>query len=161
LIFSTQVKKKPGVTIRKPPRGEEFKWVSLVPKSKSGSDNQSTSNSAIDTISALLALNNNKNQAAVAAPAAAPRPQSDSPAPGTLPPIEDYLKFCSIGPEDQKTRELLKKYNIVDFKMFFSEELSFAKMREFGFEFGPALRLHQKPSLYQEELKKRNRSALS
>ncbi|KAH9816606.1 hypothetical protein DFH28DRAFT_927356 [Melampsora americana] len=151
------VKKKKGVTIRKPPRGPEFKWVSLVPTSKSNNQIQSNSNSAIDTLSALLALNTKNNQAAVAAP----EPQANSPAPGTPPPIEDYLKFSSIGPEDQKTRELLKKYNIVDFEMFLSEELSFAKMREFGFEFGPALRLHQKPQLYREELKKRNRLAPS
>ncbi|EGG06490.1 uncharacterized protein MELLADRAFT_56145 [Melampsora larici-populina 98AG31] len=86
-----------------------------------------------------------------------PRIKSNSPALGPIPDFEDYLKFCTISPEDHTTRRLLTQYDIIDFEMFESTELTCAKMEALGFQFGPRIRLHDKVSSYRQELKRRAR----
>ncbi|KAH9808188.1 hypothetical protein DFH28DRAFT_1070122 [Melampsora americana] len=137
------VNKQVGVTLKTPPSGKEFQWL---PISNARSNNHS---SAINSLGALLAMTNNQ------APAAAGAPRTDSPAPRPFPAFEEYLTFCSISPDDHETRDLLAKYNIIDFEMFLSSELSCSIMAGFGFAFGPRLRLHEKAPIYRDILKKK------
>ncbi|KAH9814097.1 hypothetical protein DFH28DRAFT_895247, partial [Melampsora americana] len=73
---------------------------------------------------------------------------SNSPAPMSHPPFENYLEFCSISPNYKKTQDLLNKYDIISFEMFFSPKLSILKMEGSGFDFGPSLHLHHNAVLY-------------
>jgi hypothetical protein len=138
------VHKQIGVTVKTPPSGEEFQWL---PISNIRSNNQTPS---ISSLGALLAMTNHQP------PAGAGAPRTDSPAPRPFPKFEEYLTFCSISPDDHETRDLLTKYNIVDFEMFLSSELSCSVMAGFGFAFGPRLRLHEKAPIYRDILKKKS-----
>ncbi|EGG12062.1 uncharacterized protein MELLADRAFT_89274 [Melampsora larici-populina 98AG31] len=129
---------KPGVTLMRPPTGPEFRWL---PISKLHSRKASTA-SSVQSTSQVPIVSHHKST-----------PRSDSPAPRPLPHFDCYLDYCSIEKDNQETRDLLKKYNIVNFEMFLSSELSCAVMAGFGFGFGQRVRLHENAISYRQHLK--------
>ncbi|EGG06556.1 uncharacterized protein MELLADRAFT_56095, partial [Melampsora larici-populina 98AG31] len=79
----------------------------------------------------------------------------ESPIPGPPPPLEDFLNWAKISPEDEHTRALLKKLDIIDYKAFLLPSLDVPTLSGLGFAYGTAVRLHDQAPLYRAELKRR------
>ncbi|KAH9824786.1 hypothetical protein DFH28DRAFT_1143628 [Melampsora americana] len=124
--------KKPDVTIVTPPTREGFTWLPIKSKSNVQSNTiTTTTNPNIQP----------------------PQRQSDSPAPRPLPPLEEYLDFCSIRSDNHETRILLKQHDVVNFEMFLSPNFDFEKMQVLGYGIGASVRLHDNAPVYRQFLK--------
>ncbi|EGG06951.1 uncharacterized protein MELLADRAFT_106313 [Melampsora larici-populina 98AG31] len=83
-----------------------------------------------------------------------PNNRTESPIPGPPPPLEDFLTWAKISPDNENTRALLKKLDIIDYKALLSSSLDVPTLAGLGFVYGTAVRLHDQAPLYQAELKR-------
>ncbi|EGG06720.1 uncharacterized protein MELLADRAFT_86396 [Melampsora larici-populina 98AG31] len=126
---------KHGATELLPPTGRtEFRWIPIHPKP--GRRSEYTA----DTVQSTSQIPDNR---------------PESPAPLPLPEFEDYLKWAKIAPNDQATRALLVKCDIINFKAFLSPSMDVTALERLGFAFGTAVRLHDSAPSYRTDLKER------
>ncbi|EGF96967.1 uncharacterized protein MELLADRAFT_73760 [Melampsora larici-populina 98AG31] len=84
-----------------------------------------------------------------------PDTRTESPVPGPLPPLEEFLDRAKISPNNENTCALLKKLDIIDYEALLSPSLDVPTLAGLGFAFEAAVRLHNQAPLYRAELKKR------
>ncbi|EGG09479.1 uncharacterized protein MELLADRAFT_95969 [Melampsora larici-populina 98AG31] len=130
-------KRKPGATEMVPPKLPEFRFcrISNQPGHPHGQPAAPADN--VQTTSQI------------------PNNRTESPIPGPPPPLKDFLTWAKISPDDENTRALLKKLDIIDYKAFLSPSLNVTTLAALGFAYGTAVRLHDQAPLYQAELKRR------
>lgn len=126
---------KHGATELLPPTGRtEFRWIPIHPRPGRRAEY------AADAVQSTSQIPDNR---------------PESPAPVPLPEFEDYLKWAKISPDDQATRDLLIRYNIIDFEAFLSPSMDVPTLERLGFAIGTAVRLHDSAPAYRTDLKER------